>query len=59
MDDSKTKDWTTKPSRDERRAETERVFMEYREKERNERLAKTLRLRSLRLMRQEDMTSSQ
>ena len=57
MDDSKTKHWTTKLVRDERRAETERIFMELRDRERNERLAKTLRLRSLRLMRQEDMSS--
>ena len=59
MDDSNTKDWTTKLIRDERRAETQRFFMKFQEKERNERLAETLRPRRLRLIRQQDMTSSQ
>jgi hypothetical protein len=55
--DEKTRNVTTKQSREERKAETERVFTELQEKERKERLAKTLRLRSLRLMRQNGMTS--
>jgi hypothetical protein len=40
MDDGKMKDWTTKQGREERQAETDRVFAELQEKERIARLEK-------------------
>jgi hypothetical protein len=58
MDEGRIKEPSTKQTRDNRRAETDRVFTELREKERKERLEKAMRLRHLRLINHEGSGSS-
>lgn len=52
MSDEKTKEPSTKQTREVRRAETDRVFVEIKERERKDRLEKTMRLRQMRLVKQ-------
>jgi hypothetical protein len=52
MSEKREKEPSTKRTREVRRAETDRVFVEINEQERKDRLEKTMRLRRMRLVKE-------